>query len=256
MAKVGDGKRFRNPVIMIPARLGSARLKAKILETIRGEAMILHVWRRACEAGMGKVVVACAEEKVADLIQKAGGEAVLTNPALPSGTDRIEEALRIWDSAGAHDAVINLQGDMPFFPPEMVKRTLHLLEEGWDMATLALPSREGGEDSGDVKAIPSLREGEKRGRALYFTRAAAPWGEGLYYVHVGIYAFRRAALARFCALPISPLEKREKLEQLRALEAGMTIGIEIVEDATEQDALAMRGIDTARDLENLRASAL
>ncbi|MFO1037949.1 MAG: 3-deoxy-manno-octulosonate cytidylyltransferase [Geminicoccaceae bacterium] len=236
-------------LVLIPARMASTRLPDKPLAPIAGEPMIVHVWRRAVAAGIGPVVVACAEQEIADAVRKAGGEAVLTDPALPSGTDRIFAALQSVDAAGRYERVVNLQGDLPTLDPSALRDVLEPLDAlGCDIATLANATDDAHEraDPNTVKAVASFLPGNPRlARALYFTRAPAPWGEGPVYHHIGIYAFGRAALERFCALPPSPLEKREKLEQLRALENGMTIGLKLVD-------VVPFGVDTPADLAKAR----
>ena len=238
----------QNPVVVIPARLAATRFPGKPLADINGEPMIVHVWRRAMEAEIGPVIVAAAEQAVADAVRAAGGEAVLTDPDLPSGSDRIHRALEQADPDGHHDAVINLQGDLPTIDPASVRASLSpLADTGVDIATLAaIITRAEERDSPDVvKAVIGLGEGQTIGRALYFTRATAPWGEGPLYHHIGLYAFRRDALARFVALPPGLLERREKLEQLRALEAGMRIDVALV------DTVPL-GVDTPADLDRAR----
>lgn len=238
-----------NPIIVIPARLGSTRLPRKPLAEIAGRAMILRVADAAKAAGIGPVLIAAAEEEIAAAARGGGYDAVLTDPDLPSGTDRVLAALQAFDPGGAHDAVINLQGDLPDLDPAVIHAALEALtgREGVDIGTLAAPSEDPGkrDDPNAVKAVLALEAGGRRGRALYFTRATAPWGEGPIHKHVGIYAFRRAALERFCVLPASPLEKRERLEQLRALENGMRIDALLIEGAPD-------GVDTPGDLERLR----
>lgn len=242
-----------NPIVMIPARLASTRLPDKPLADIHGAPMIVHVWRRAMEAEVGPVVVACAEEAIAEAVTAAGGRAVLTDPAHASGSDRIFEALRKVDPEGRHDAVVNLQGDLPTLEPGLVRAVLRPLIEGpADIATLAVEITEASERSNPnvVKAAVSFPQGAETSRALYFSRCPVPWGGGdaaqpLYH-HIGIYAYRRAALERFVALPPSPLELREKLEQLRALEAGLRI------DVARVDTLPL-GVDTPADLDRARA---
>jgi 3-deoxy-manno-octulosonate cytidylyltransferase (CMP-KDO synthetase) len=240
----------QNPVVVIPARLAATRLPDKPLADIHGEPMIVHVWRRAMEAEVGPVIVAAAEEVVADAVRSAGGTAVLTDPDLPSGSDRIHRALEEADPQGRHDAVINLQGDLPTIDPGSVQASLApLADDAVDIATLAaVITREEERDNPNVvKAVVGLAEGQTIGRALYFTRTTAPWGEGPLYHHIGLYAYRRTALARFVALPPGVLERREKLEQLRALEAGMRIDVALV------DTVPL-GVDTPADLERARAS--
>lgn len=236
------------PVIVIPARLGSTRLPRKPLADIAGRAMILRVADAARAADLGPVLIAAGEAEIADAAQAAGYDAVLTEPDLPSGTDRVLAALRSFDPDGAHEAVINLQGDLPDLDPRAIRAALEALtgREGVEIGTLAAPCDAGKRgDPNAVKAVLALEAGGRRGRALYFTRASAPWGEGPVHKHVGIYAFRRAALERFCALPASPLEKRERLEQLRALENGMRIDALLVDGAPD-------GVDTPADLERVR----
>ena len=238
----------RNPVIVIPARLAATRLPDKPLADIHGEPMIVHVWRRAVEADIGPAIVAAAEEVVADAVRAAGGVAVLTDPDLPSGSDRAHRALEEFDPDGRHDAVINLQGDLPTIDPDTVRAALTPLDDAAvDIATLVarITSDEERDNANVVKAIAGLAPGQRIGRALYFTRAAAPWGDGPLYHHIGLYAYRRAALARFVALPPGLLERREKLEQLRALEAGMRIDVALV------DTVPL-GVDTPADLDRAR----
>ncbi|WP_294539451.1 3-deoxy-manno-octulosonate cytidylyltransferase [uncultured Rhodoblastus sp.] len=237
----------QNPIVVIPARLASTRLPNKPLAEIAGAPMIVQVWRRAVEAGVGPVLVAADSAAIAEAVQAAGGEAVLTDPGLPSGSDRICAALRLFDPERRFDVVVNLQGDLPTIEPDSVRAALlPLQDEAVDIATLAARiSREEERDDPNVVKAVGARLGPTRLRALYFTRATAPWGEGDLYHHIGLYAYRRAALERFVALPPSDLERREKLEQLRALEAGMRIDVEIVEAAP-------LGVDTPRDLERAR----
>jgi len=209
--------------------------------------MIVHVWKRACEAKAGRVAVAGAEKEIVDAVVKAGGEAVLTKPDLPSGSDRIFEAAAKLDPHSRHDIIVNLQGDLPTLDPALVRAVVDALTaSGADIATLATEIRDESERTNPnvTKAVIAASDG-RMGRALYFTRATAPWGEGPLYHHIGIYAYRRKALDRFVAMPPSALETREKLEQLRALEAGMTIAVRIV------DAVPL-GVDTPADLERAR----
>lgn len=234
-------------LVLIPARLQSTRLPDKPLALIKGEPMIVHVWRRANAAGIGDVVVACADAVIKEAIEAVGGKAVMTDPALPSGTDRIHAALNAIDPAGRIERVINLQGDMPTIEPECLADALAPIEVlGVDIGTL-VNATDDPQDRGDpntVKAVVSMK-GAELGEALYFTRAPAPWGDGPMLHHIGIYAFTRAALERFAALPPSPLERRERLEQLRALENGMRIGVKLVKAVPF-------GVDTPTDLEKAR----
>jgi 3-deoxy-manno-octulosonate cytidylyltransferase (CMP-KDO synthetase) len=236
------------PIILIPARLASTRLPNKPLADIAGQPMIVRVWQQAVAAGLGPVVVAAAEREIASAIESAGGRCVLTDPNLPSGTDRIHAALKAVDPDGAHDVVVNLQGDLPALDPAYVKSVVEVLgPTGADIATLAAEIDDPAdyENPSVVKPVVVWDVTGKRGRALYFTRARAPSGDGPLFHHVGIYAFQRAALSRFVALPPSPLEKREKLEQLRALEAGMSIAVARV------DSVPL-SVDTPADLEKAR----
>ena len=238
-----------HPIIVIPARMAARRLPGKPLADIHGEPMIVHVWRRAVESGVGPVLVACADAEIAAAVAAAGGEALMTRPDHPSGSDRVFEAVRSVDPAGVHDAVINLQGDLPTIAASAVSAVLEPLREPEvDIGTVACPISDGAGrgDPNVVKAVVSFAPPAAVGRALYFTRAAAPSGDGPLLHHVGIYAFRRPALERFVGLPPAPLETREKLEQLRALEAGMRIGVAVV------DTLPL-GVDTPPDLERARA---
>ena len=239
----------RNPIVIIPARLGSQRLPDKPLADIAGAPMIVHVWRRAVEANIGPVVVACADRSIADAITAAGGHAVMTRPDHPSGSDRIHEALLLLDPAGNYDAVVNVQGDLPTIDPGVIGAVLEPLQNpAVDMATLAAEITDPAErsDPNVVKAVVDLAPGARIGRALYFSRAAIPAGDGPLLHHIGLYAFRREALAQFVALPESQLEQRERLEQLRALAAGMRIDVALVDTVPD-------GVDTPADLEKARS---
>ncbi|WP_169543316.1 3-deoxy-manno-octulosonate cytidylyltransferase [Sneathiella aquimaris] len=236
------------PVIVIPARMASTRLPGKPLADIAGKPMIVQVLERAKEANIGPVLVACAEQEIAEAVTGAGGQAILTKPDHPSGSDRVHEAVELFDPAGTHDVIINLQGDLPLLDPSAIRASLKSIEESAaDLATLVAKISDPAEldDESAVKAVVSLLPGAKRGPALWFSRLKAPGGDGPHYHHIGIYAYRRAALARFVALPPSPLEVREKLEQLRALEAGMRI------DAALVDTVPL-GVDTPEDLARIR----
>ncbi len=238
------------PIIVIPARMASTRLPGKPLADIAGEPMIVQVWRRACEACLGRVVVAAAEREIAEAVVAAGGEAVLTDPDLPSGSDRIWQALKGVDPEGRHEVILNVQGDLPTLDPHLVRRAAEaLVKTGADISTLAceIKVEEERTNPNVVKAVIALPDGERSGRALYFTRATAPYGDGPHYHHIGLYGYSRAALARFVSLAPSPLERREKLEQLRALEAGMSIEVALV------DTVPL-GVDTPADLEKARAA--
>ncbi|CAH2600305.1 3-deoxy-manno-octulosonate cytidylyltransferase [Rhodovastum atsumiense] len=236
------------PIVVIPARMASTRLPGKPLADIHGRPMILHVLDRAREAGIGPIAVACAESEIAEAVRAAGAIAVMTDPALPRGSDRVHVALAALDPQGQHDVVVNLQGDLPTIPPEYLRTVLApLADPAVDIATLVAPitSPEEAASPSVVKAACGFDRGRAVAPALYFSRAAIPAGEGPLWHHIGIYAFRRAALARFVALPESPLEKREALEQLRALEAGMRIACARVERPPF-------GVDTPADLERAR----
>ena len=231
-----------NPIVIIPARMASTRLPGKPLADIAGLPMIVRVWQQARRARVGPVLVAAADEEIVTCVTASGGHAILTDPALPSGSDRVHAAAGAADAELRHDAVINLQGDLPAVRPECLKRVASLLaESGADIATLAAPMLPEDEDNPNaVKAVVAW-ETEETGRALYFSRSRVPAGGGPLFHHVGIYAFTRGALARFVGLPPSPLELREKLEQLRALEAGMRIAVARV------DAVPL-SVDTEDDL--------
>ena len=238
-----------SPVVLIPARMASTRLPGKPLADIHGEPMIVHVWRRASEADVGPVVVATDHPKIVEAVKSAGGAAILTRPDHASGSDRIFEALARIDAGGAHDLVVNVQGDLPTIRPEAIRASLAPLDDpAVDIATLATPivRAEESDDPNVVKAV-GTEVAPRRWRALYFTRARAPWGEGELLHHIGLYVYRRDALARFVSTPPSPLERRERLEQLRAIELGMRIDIAIVD-------VAPLGVDASDDLERARAT--
>lgn len=237
-----------NPVLLIPARMASTRLPAKPLADIAGLPMIVRVWRQAKAAGLGPVVVAAGEPEIVAAIENAGGQAVLTDPDLPSGSDRIWAALQILDPDAKHDVVVNLQGDLPALDPVQLRTVVQALgQSGADIATLAAPIDNDADrvNPAVVKAVVAWDASGKLGRALYFTRATAPAGEGPLFHHVGLYAYRREALESFVALPPSALERSEKLEQLRALEAGMSIAVARVDEAP-------LSVDTPADLERAR----
>ncbi|MGY6570498.1 MAG: 3-deoxy-manno-octulosonate cytidylyltransferase [Salinarimonas sp.] len=236
-----------DPLVIIPARMAATRLPGKPLADIAGEPMIVHVWRRAVEAGIGPVAVATDAPEIAAAIEAAGGQAVLTRADHPSGSDRIHEAMETLDPQGAHDVIVNVQGDFPTIDPRAIAAAvLPLADPAVMIATLACPITEEDEarDPNVVKVV-GTHCATGRLRALYFTRATAPWGDGPLYHHIGLYAYRRAALSRFVGLAPSPLETREKLEQLRALEDGMRIDVTVVDDAPF-------GVDTPDSLERAR----
>ena len=236
-----------NPIVLIPARMSSTRLPGKPLAEIHGEPMIAHVWRRAVEADVGPVLVAADDLRIVEAIEALGGRAVLTRPDHASGSDRIFEAVGAFDPAGRFDVVVNVQGDLPTIERSAVRAAVAPLSDpNVDIATLAteIARAEDRDDPNVVKAV-GTQVGPGRLRALYFTRGRAPWGEGPLFHHIGLYAYRREALARFVALPPSPLERRERLEQLRALEAGMRIDIALVD-------VAPLGVDTPEELRRAR----
>lgn len=238
---------FEKTLVLIPARMASTRLPGKPLADICGQPMIVQVARRALEADVGRIIVAVDDPRTFEAVEKAGFEVVMTRADHPSGSDRIYEALTTADPDGQIDTVINVQGDLPTIEPETIRAALRPLEnDTTDIATLTVEITDEEEKTNPnvVKVVGSpLSEG--RLRALYFTRATAPHGAGPLYHHIGLYAYRRAALEKFVSLPPSPLEKRESLEQLRALEAGMRIDVEIVNSIP-------LGVDTPADLDKAR----
>ena len=237
-----------NAIVLIPARMASTRLPGKPLADIHGVPMIVHVWRRACEAAIGDVVIAADSPEIVAAVEAAGGRAVLTGQHHQSGSDRIFEALGLVDPDGRHDIVVNVQGDLPTVEPGTVRAAVRPLEEdpAVDIGTVCAAIVRAPEriDPNVVKVVGSPL-GPDRFRALYFTRATAPHGEGPLWHHIGLYAYRRAALERFVKLPPSALEQREKLEQLRALEAQMRIDVSVVGEVP-------LGVDTPHDLDRAR----
>ena len=228
--------------------MASTRLPGKPLADIAGLPMIIHVMHRAQEARIGPVAVACAEAEIADAVRAAGGVAIMTDPSLPSGSDRVHAALGEIDPQARHDVVVNVQGDTPTLDPAALRAVIGPLSDpAIDIATLVAPIE--GEAEADnpsfIKAACVFEHGRAVSLALYFSRARIPSGDGPLWHHIGIYAFRRTALARFVALPQSPLERRENLEQLRALEAGMRIACTRVEHGPF-------GVDTPADLARAR----
>lgn len=237
-----------DPLVLIPARLCATRLPNKPLADIAGEPMIVHVWRRAVEAGIGPVAVATDAPEIAEAVDRAGGTAVMTRDDHPSGSDRIFEAVEKLDPEGRHDVVVNVQGDLPTVDPAAIAASVTpLADASVDIATLvAIIRRDEERTNPNVVKMVGSEVSPGRFRALYFTRATAPYGEGPLYHHIGLYAYRRRALQRFIGLSPSPLEQRERLEQLRALEAGMRIDAVVVDDTP-------LGVDTPEDLERARA---
>jgi len=240
-----------NPIVLIPARMAATRLPGKPLADVGGIPMIVRVLRQAEAANAGPVAVAAGDPEIVDAVQMAGGRAVLTDPDLPSGSDRILAALAVLDPAAAHDTIINLQGDMPFVEPAVLAACAGLLRDrpDCDIATVVAPESSTADRANPdvVKAVMALKAGETAGRALYFTRSTL-YGDQPVWRHIGIYGYRRAALTAFNAAPPSPLEQREKLEQLRAMELGLSIWAAVARDAPIS-------VDNPSDLERARQYA-
>jgi 3-deoxy-manno-octulosonate cytidylyltransferase (CMP-KDO synthetase) len=228
--------------------MASTRLPGKPLADIHGKPMIVWVMERAIDAALGPVAVACGDAAIADAVRAAGGTAVLTDPDLPSGSDRVFAALLQLDPAGRHDVVVNVQGDFPTTTAEQLRLVvIPLADPAVEIGTLVVPIASDAEanTASFVKAACAFAEGAAVAPALYFSRQAIPWGDGPRWHHVGIYAYRRSALARFVSLAPTPLEMRENLEQLRALDAGMRIACARMEHGPF-------GVDTPQDLERAR----
>lgn len=240
-----------NPIVLIPARMAATRLPGKPLADIEGVAMIVRVLRQAEAARIGPVAVAAGDSEIVAAVEAAGGRAVLTDPDLPSGSDRIVAALAQLDPQGRHDVVINLQGDIPFIQPSAVAACADLLaaRPACDISTVMVREAEVAERSNpDIpKVVASMAPDGRSGRALYFTRSVL-YGDAPVWLHHGIYGYRREALIAFNAAPPSPLERLEKLEQLRALELGMTIWAAVLDEAPIS-------VDNPADLERARAHA-
>jgi 3-deoxy-manno-octulosonate cytidylyltransferase (CMP-KDO synthetase) len=239
---------MQRTLVIIPARMHSTRLPGKPLVDIAGEPMIVHVWRRAMAAETGRVVVATDTEEIVAAVRKAGGESVLTRPDHASGSDRVFEAVNHVDPEGDFEIILNLQGDLPAMEPGIVRDCLSPLQDkGPQIATIAavITAAENRTDPNVVKVVGTPTGVPGRLRALYFTRATAPAGEGPLYHHFGMYAYRRSALERFVSLRPSTLEKREQLEQLRALEDGMRIDVTLVDSVPVE-------VNTPDDLERAR----
>ncbi len=238
-----------SPIVLIPARLAATRLPNKPLLDIAGAPMIVQVWRRATEAKIGPVVVATDTAEIVEAVQNAGGQAVMTGSDHASGSDRIFEALQTIDPDSAHDVVVNVQGDLPTVDPGIITASIGPLADAQvDIVTLAAEiTRDEERVNPNVVKLVGTEIAPRHLRALYFTRATAPYGNGPLYHHIGLYAYRREALRRFVGMPPSLLEKRERLEQLRALEAGMRIDVLVV------DTVPL-GVDTPEDLERARAA--
>jgi 3-deoxy-manno-octulosonate cytidylyltransferase (CMP-KDO synthetase) len=241
-----------NPIVVIPSRMAATRLPGKPLLDIGGQPMIVRVLDQAKAAGVGPVAVAAGDVEIVDAVRAAGGCAALTDPDLPSGSDRILAALHALDPQGRHDVVVNLQGDTPFIAPGVIAAAVRLLDEepSCDIATVVVPEAEPADRTNPdvVKAVVALEAGGRKGRALYFTRSRL-YGDGPIWRHVGLYAYRRAALERFAAAPPSLLEQREKLEQLRALELGLAIWAATAEDVPVE-------VNSPADLDAARARAM
>jgi 3-deoxy-manno-octulosonate cytidylyltransferase (CMP-KDO synthetase) len=239
------------PIVLIPARMAATRLPGKPLADIEGIPMIVRVLRQAEAANVGPVAVAAGDSAIVDAVTAAGGRAVLTDPDLPSGSDRIVAALAELDPGGRHDVVINLQGDIPFVRPDAVSAVARLLDAqpACDLSTVMVAEADPSERTNpDIpKVVASMQPNGRSARALYFTRSVL-YGDAPVWLHHGIYGFRRAALERFCKAPPSPLEKLERLEQLRALELGMSIWAAVIDEAPIS-------VDNPADLERARAHA-
>ncbi len=234
------------PLLVIPVRLAATRLPRKPLADIHGKSMICHVWEKAIQSNLGPVLVACGDQEIVDEVNSFGGHAILTDPNLPSGTDRIKVAADIFDPQGEFNCVVNIQGDLPTLDPNLLKDVLEPLENtDADIATLATTIQDSQELQSEnvVKVVLSLEESSEIGRALYFSRLPVPSGNAPHYHHVGLYAYKRNALNRFVNLSVHPLEASEKLEQLRALAHGMRIDVKVV------NADTLFGVDTQSDLE-------
>jgi len=244
-----------DPIILIPSRLAAVRLPNKPLADIQGEPMVVHVWRRGMAANIGPVVVACCGPEIEDVVKQAGGQAVVTDPELPKGTDRIYAALRqidVQNPGKQYDVIINLQGDLPTISAALLHQVLApLANPEVDIATIAAPiTNEADLTNLNVVKIAMTEPNEapggaKVGRALYFSRSLIPSGGQTHYHHIGVYAYRRKALEAYVQMPVSSLETAEQLEQLRALEAGMRIGVAIVDEIPPS-------IDTPEDLDHVR----
>lgn len=241
---------MRPSLVVIPARLNSSRLPSKPLAKIAGRSMILHVWEKAEKADIGPVWVAAADEEIKEIVEKAGGQAVMTNPALPSGSDRVYEAVEKIDPDKRFNNIINLQGDMPACEPQAIIRLHEVMNKSkipWDVMTLisSIHRQKEKENDSVVKVASGIKSEEDVAFALYFSRNPIPWGHGHMWKHLGIYGWRRNALEHFVHLPPSHLEVREKLEQLRALEGGMKIACTVFETKSFS-------VDTFDDLQRMR----
>lgn len=243
---------LQKTIVIIPARLGATRLPRKPLAMIHGQPMIVHVLKRGLEAGLGPVVVACCDEEIATVVQQNGGQAVITDPALPSGTDRIFAALKQIDPQRHYDFIVNLQGDLPFISKTSLQAVMTpFAAPEVDIATIAapIPPQEDIHNPNIVKIGMALSPHQQSGRALYFSRQAIPYQSPQYLHHIGVYAYRRQALEQFVQAPPTLLEQTEKLEHLRALELGLRIDVQLVEETP-------KSVDTLDDLTLLNASTV
>lgn len=236
-------------LIVIPAHMASTRLPNKMLADIGGKPLIVRTWESVMAGGFSDVIVACDGREIADAVEQAGGKAILTSPDLASGTDRVHAAYKTYDKEGKYKFIVNVQGDMPFVEPKLVSEVVELIKNSnYDMATVASTTSDDSYKLDQVvkPVIAYDNENERTGKALYFSRSPIPFG-GPFFKHVGIYGFRADSLEKFVSLPKSKLEKSERLEQLRALENGMTIRIKVL------DLEHPISVDTAADLELARA---
>jgi 3-deoxy-manno-octulosonate cytidylyltransferase (CMP-KDO synthetase) len=248
-------------IVIIPARMASSRLPGKPCADIHGKPMIVRVWEQATAAGIGPVAVACCGTQIREVIEQAGGQAIMTDPDLPRGTDRVYAALRQIERAAPeqspYEIIINPQGDLPNINPALLQQVLvPFANPAVDIVTLAVPVESSGQRENSSHSVKiAMREptknadGVKIGQALYFSRSLIPYGAAIFYHHIGVYAYRRKALESYVQLPESYLEKTEALEQLRALEAGMRIDVVIVNELPFS-------VDTLEDLENVRQAFL
>ena len=237
-----------NTIVVIPARMASTRLPGKPLADINGVPMIVHVWQRAVAANVGQVLVAAAENEIAEVIRRAGGDAIVTDPALPSGSDRIAEALRLRDPSRRFSFVLNLQGDLPTIDSLSIQRCLAgLVNEQAEISTIAarIEAEADVANPNIVKAITPLGDEREVAFARDFVRNVGPEHAAPYWHHIGVYAYRRKSLEQFVALPVSAGEADRKLEQMRALDNGMRIVVVRVETVP-------LGVDTPDELEIAR----
>jgi 3-deoxy-manno-octulosonate cytidylyltransferase (CMP-KDO synthetase) len=238
----------KRALIIIPARMAATRLPGKPLALIDGEPMIVHVWKRACQSNIGPVIVACGDSEILEEIEKRGGKAILTNPKLPSGSDRVYSAAKIFDPSGEFEFIINVQGDQPTLDPNHIARTVDALEDSnANMSTLVtlIKDKKDINDPSVIKVAIDFLENKKIANAVYFSRNPIPSGDGPMYHHVGIYGFTRQSLEEFVNFPPTDLEKREKLEQLRALSNGFKISAYLVDHSPPS-------VDTPEDLERVK----